>query len=63
MKKKYAAPAVELMELDNSDIITASSGHAYELYVDGYTGCNETPTGRWFDMIGDSDGSCMKEIT
>ena len=60
MKKEYESPEVEMMEFNHSDVIATSIGHAYQLHVDKYTGCKDTPTNTW--IIGDSDNSCIKEL-
>ena len=64
MKQDYGTPKAEKMEFDYSETITASgaSGHAYQKYIDAAYGCQTTPTGEWYDMVNDSDGSCMVRI-
>ena len=54
MKKEYEVPKVEKLEFDYSDAVTASSctGGAFQLYVDGYEKCRETPTGQWSNPYG-----------
>ena len=49
MKKDYVTPKAEKMEFNYSDTVTASSGHKYRLYTDGYFGCRETETDIWVD--------------
>ena len=62
MKKAYVSPKAEKMVFDYTETVIASSGNAYQLYVDGYTGCRETPTDQWYVMENDTDGSCMKML-
>lgn len=47
MKKKYEAPAMEKLEFNYSEIVTASNGGIYQKYTDQHYGCNETPTDIW----------------
>ena len=56
MKKEYESPKAEKMEFNYSETVTASSGHKYQLYVDGHTGCRDTPTDKWVN--GDMNSSC-----
>ena len=49
MKKNYNAPSAERLEFNYSDNVTASNGHKYRLYTDGYYACRETATDIWVD--------------
>ena len=61
MKKAYEIPKAEKVEFDYSETVTASSGHAYLLYTDKYTGCHETKSDPEVWVKGDADTSCAFE--
>ncbi|MBR6185635.1 MAG: hypothetical protein IKQ41_05175 [Clostridia bacterium] len=63
MKKTYETPNAEIMEFDYTDTITASSGRAYQRYIDGHYACNDTPTGEWYGYVNDTTGPCWKRIS
>ena len=56
MRKEYEAPKAEKMMFDYTETVTASNGLSYQRYVDQSTGCNETPTGEWYDGDGNRIG-------
>ena len=48
MKKAYVTPRADKMEFNYTDNVVASQGYTLREYVQGYTGCNKTPTDNWF---------------
>ena len=48
MKKAYVAPRADKLEFTYTDNVTASQGFSLREYINGYTGCRETPTDNWF---------------
>ena len=49
MKKEYVTPRADKMEFNYTENVTASgSGFTLREYVQGYKGCNQTPTDNWF---------------
>lgn len=63
MKKKYETPQVERIEFDYSETVVASEGKAYQLYTQGYYGCNDYATGIYYvgKVDGDTDGCKQKD--
>ena len=49
MKKAYVTPRADKMAFNYTDNVVASgSGWSLREYINGYTGCKETPTDNYF---------------
>lgn len=54
MKKEYESPKAEKMEFNYSETVVASGcGGIFQKYVDGFEGCNTTPTNEWSGAYAD----------